>query len=131
MSLEFKKVNLKDYTDAEMKDAIRDQDKMRKYKGKSFLEQARINARNKGYSITAMLTVLVLLATWQKGNIGRILNPPVETINKEIIVHNLPNEVKLNTRKLNALLAQIEAMEDEMIDLSYYIKKSHYTAPTE
>jgi hypothetical protein len=130
MSYELK-VNLSDYTDEEKKEAIRDQRKMRRYKDKSFMEQARINARNKGYSITATITVIVLLATWQKTNIGRILNPPTETLNKEIIVHNLPNEVKLNTRKLQALTERTDEIEKDFSELSYYIKKSLYTNPAE
>ena len=128
MSYELK-VNLADYTDEEKKEAIRDQRKMRKYKDKSFIEQARINARNKGYSITATITVIVLLATWQKTNIGRILNPPTEAINKEIIVHNLPGEVKLNTRKLQALTERTDEIEKDLSQLSYYIKRSSYTKP--
>jgi hypothetical protein len=110
-------INLKDYSPDELKSAIASERKIDKFRKKPAWEQFFIVARQNGLSLTAII-VLLTGGVWQKDSILQILNPPTETINEQIITHNLPSEVELNSRRIEKLEVKIKA-------LSSFVKKSH------
>lgn len=125
MSEEFK-VNLKDFSEKELKAAIKAKQDMDKFQRKPVWAQLQIILRQNGISIGA-IAVLLTGGVWQKENILRKLNPPVEVINKQIVVENLPKSVELNARRIDALMINLSSVETELNDLAYYVKKKSYT----
>ncbi len=125
MSEEFK-INLKDFSEAELKAAIKAKKKIDQFQRKPIWQQLGIVLKQKGITISA-IAALITVWVWQKENILRILNPPTEIINKAIIAHNLPEAVELHARKIEALSKALDELNIRLNDLGYYVRKKSYS----
>ncbi len=125
MSEEFK-VNLKDFSESELKAAIKAKREIDRFQKKPIWEQLKIILKQNGISLTA-IAALLTGGIWQKDNIIRVINPPADVINEQILAHNLPEAVELHTRKIDALSKALNELDVRLNDLGYYVKKKSYS----
>ena len=127
MSNEFR-INLDDYSEAELKAAIHAKRQDDRFWSKPLWHQILILLKQNGLTVSIALTIL-LGGYWQKDNLIELVYPPPDVLNRQITAHNLPLNVRLNSRRIDGNSGRIQVLEQQVNDLSYLMKKYRYPRP--